>query len=123
MIDEGRIGESHWAAYAAECANEQAKFWEYHDKLYAEQRGANVGAFTRDHLKQYAAALKLDRARFDQCLDADRHATLVLDHLTEALQLRLPGTPTFQLSGRRIDTPTLDYSEFWKPLEVELKSW
>jgi protein-disulfide isomerase len=122
VIDEGRIGESHWAAYAAECANEQDKFWNYHDKLYAEQRGANVGAFTRDNLKQYASALKLDQAQFNQCLDSDRYATLVLDHLVEALQLKLPGTPTFLLNGRKIDTPTLDYSEFWKPLEAELRT-
>ena len=122
VIDEGRIGESHWAAYAAECANDQGKFWEYHDKLYAEQRGANVGAFTRDNLKLYAADLKLDQARFSQCLDSDRYATLVFEHLTEALQLKLPGTPTFLLNGRKIDTPTLDYSEFWKPLEAELKA-
>ena len=122
VIDEGRIGESHWAAYAAECANEQGKFWEYHDKLYAEQRGANVGAFTRDNLKRYAADLRLDQARFNQCLDSDRYAILVLEHLTEALQFRLPGTPTFLLNGRKTDTPTLDYSEFWKPLEAELKA-
>ena len=41
------------------------QFWEYHGKLYAEQRGASVGAFTRDNLKLYAADVKLDRARFD----------------------------------------------------------
>ncbi|MCI0475383.1 MAG: DsbA family protein [Anaerolineales bacterium] len=122
VLDEGRIGESHWAAYAAECANDQARFWEYHDKLYAEQLGVNVGAFTRDWLKRYAADLKLDSTRFAQCLDTDRHATLVLEHLIEALQIKLPGTPTFLLNGRKIETPTLDYAEFWKPLEAELKA-
>lgn len=122
VIDEGRIGESHWAAYAAECANEQGKFWEYHNKLYAEQRGANVGTFTRDRLKLYAADLKLDTPRFEQCLDSDRYATLVLEHLIEALQLKLPGTPTFLLNGRKLETPALDYAEFWKPLDTELKT-
>jgi len=121
VLDEGRIGESHWAAYAAECASEQGKFWEYHDTLYAEQLGANVGAFTRVWLKRYAAALQLDATRFAECLDSDRHAKLVLEHLIEALQIKLPGTPTFLLNGRKIETPTLDYAEFWKPLEAELK--
>ncbi|MEW5719202.1 MAG: thioredoxin domain-containing protein [Chloroflexota bacterium] len=83
---------------------------------------ATVGAFTRDNLKQYAAELKFDQAQFNQCLDSDRYATLVLDHLVEALQLKLPGTPTFLLNGRKIDAPTLDYTEFWKPLEAELKT-
>lgn len=121
VIDEGYIGESHWAAYAAECANEQGRFWEYHDKLYAEQRGANVGVFTRARLKAYAAELQLDRDAFDRCLDTDRYATLVLEHLIEALQIKLPGTPTFLLNGRKMATPTLDYVEFWKPLEEELR--
>ena len=123
VVDEGRIGESHWAAYAAECANEQGKFWEYKNKLFIEWRGENVGAFTRDNLKLFAADLRLDTAAFNTCLDTDRYATLVLDHLTEALQLRLPGTPLFMLNGRKMDIRTLDYGEFWKPIEEELKRY
>ncbi len=121
VIDEGRIGESHWAAYAAECANDQGRFWEYHDKLFAEWTGKNAGAFSRDFLKKYAADLKLDMTAFNQCLDSDKYAMLVKDQLIEALQLKLPGTPTFLVNGRKLDTPTLDYAEFWKPLEAELK--
>ena len=121
VIDGDRIGESHWAAYAAECANEQGKFWEYHDKLYTEWFGENSGAYLRDNLKKYAAELKLDTQRFNACLDSDRYAMLVLEHLIEALQIKLPGTPTFLVNGRKIDTSTLQYAELWKPLEAELK--
>lgn len=121
VLDDDRVGESHWAAQAAECANEQNRFWEYHDKLYAEQREANSGAFVRAHLKAYAAELKLNLDAFDRCLDTDRYAPLVREHLIEALQIKLPGTPTFLLNGRKMNTPTLNYAEFWKPLEAELK--
>lgn len=121
VIDGDRIGESHWAAYAAECANEQGKFWEYHDKLYSEWFGENSGAYTRTNLKKYAAELHLDMVQFNTCLDSDRYATLVLEYLIEALQIKLPGTPTFLINGRKIDTPTLDYAELWRPLETELK--
>ena len=121
VIDQDRIGESHWAAYAAECANDQGKFWDYHDKLYYEYRGPNSGAFTRDNLKKYAAELNLDTKTFDECLDSDKYATLVYDQLFEALQMKLPGTPYFLLNGRKLDTPTLAYEEFWKPIEAELK--
>ncbi|MCX7839139.1 MAG: DsbA family protein [Anaerolineae bacterium] len=121
VIDDGQVGESHWAAQAAECANEQNRFWDYHDKLYTEQRGANIGAFTRARLKTYATELKLDLDAFNRCLDTDRYATLVREHLIEALQIKLPGTPTFLLNGRKMNTPTLGYTEFWKPLEEELK--
>jgi protein-disulfide isomerase len=122
VIDQDRIGESHWAAYAAECANDQGKFWDYHDKLYYEYRGQNTGAFTRDNLKKYAAELNLDTKAFNTCLDSDKYALLVYDQLIEALQLKLPGTPTFLLNGRKMDTPTLAYDEFWKPIEAELKA-
>ena len=122
VIDQDRIGESHWSAYAAECANEQGKFWDYHDKLYYEYRGPNSGAFTRDNLKKYAAELNLNTQAFNQCLDSDKYALLVYDQLYEALQLRLPGSPYFLLNGRRLDTPTLAYEEFWKPIEAELKA-
>jgi protein-disulfide isomerase len=122
VIDQGKIGESHWAAYGAECANEQGRFWEFQDKLFAEWRGENAGVFTRDNLKKFAADIKLDIQKFNACLDSDRYAPLVLEHLTEALQLRLPGTPFFLLNGRRMDTPTLVYDEFWKQIEEELKT-
>ncbi len=121
VIDQDRIGESHWAAYAAECANDQGKFWEYHDKLYYEYRGPNSGAFTRDNLKKYAGELNLDLKAFNPCLDSDKYAKLVYDQLFEALQIKLPGTPYFLLNGRKLDTPTLAYEEFWRPIEAELK--
>lgn len=77
--------------------------------------------FTRARLKTYAAELKLHLDTFDRCLDTERYATFVRAHLIEALQIKLPGTPTFLLNGRKMNTPTLGYTEFWKPLEEELK--
>ncbi len=121
MIDGDKIGESHWAAEAAECANEQGKFWEYHDKLFAVWRGENVGTYTKANLKKYAVELNLDTATFNQCVDDDKYASLVQDHLTEALQLGLPGTPSFLLDGREIPVQSLDFSEFVRFIEPELK--
>jgi protein-disulfide isomerase len=122
VIDGNKIGESHWAAEAAECANEQSKFWEYHDKLFAVWRGENVGTYTKANLKKYAADLQnLDTATFDQCVDSDKYASLVQDHMTEALQLGLPGTPSFLLDGRVIPIQSLDFSEFVRFIEPELK--
>ncbi|MCL5004078.1 MAG: DsbA family protein [Patescibacteria group bacterium] len=51
--------ESTNAALAASCANEQGKFWEYHDKLYGNQKGENQGAFSLENLKRFAAELSL----------------------------------------------------------------
>ena len=59
------------AAEAAACANDQKKFWEYHDKLFANQ-----GALEVDDLKKHAADLGLDTARFNECLDSGKKEEL-----------------------------------------------
>jgi len=46
------------AAEAARCAQDQGKFWEYHDKLFANQQ-----ALAAENLKQYAADLGSTRRR------------------------------------------------------------
>ncbi|MGH7771449.1 MAG: DsbA family protein, partial [Candidatus Binatia bacterium] len=62
----GKLSEQ--AAQAAECAGEQGKFWEYHDRLFANQ-----GAFTDGKLKRYAGELKLNAAAFSKCLDSGKY--------------------------------------------------
>ena len=69
--------EATLAAEAAECANDQRRFWEYHYRLYAEQWGENRGAFAPERLKQFATDLGLDRGEFDACLDSHKHIGLV----------------------------------------------
>jgi protein-disulfide isomerase len=115
------VNESHWAAYAAECANEQGKFWEYHDKLYAEWRGEYVGTYTKANLKKYAADLNLDSARFNQCLDTERTKPLVDKDIAEARQLGINGTPTFIINGRQLNIGAGDYAGFARTLDALLK--
>jgi protein-disulfide isomerase len=95
--------ESIWAAEAAECAEEQDRFWDYHDKLFAEQGGENTGAFSRDNLKQFAAELGLDTAQFKTCLDDEKYRADVLDERDEARRRRIPGTPALLVNGQLID--------------------
>ena len=121
VIDNNVIGESHWAAAAAECASDQNKFWEYHAKLFSEWRGENKKAFTKEMLKIYAKEINLDSAKFDACVDSDKYASLVAEHEKEATQLGLPGTPFFLLNGRRIYPQSLEYAEFYRLLSPEFK--
>jgi len=65
--------ESIWAAEASECANDQGKFWEYHDKLFENQHGENQGDFSIDNLKRFAQELGLDTQSFNLCLDSREH--------------------------------------------------
>ncbi len=91
--------ESTLAAEAAECANDQGHFWEYHYKLYAEQQGENRGAFLPERLKQFATDLGLDRAEFDACLDSHKHIDLIQQEREEAAQTGARGTPSFLIDG------------------------
>jgi protein-disulfide isomerase len=116
-----RVNESHWVAYAAECANEQGKFWEYHDKLFNEWRGEYVGTFTKPNLKKYAADLNLDTAKFNQCLDTERTKPIIDKDVAEARQLGITGTPTFIINGRQLNIGADDYAGFARTFDALLK--
>jgi len=94
--------ESQWAAEAAECAHEQGRFWEYHDKLFANQRGENQGAFSKENLKRFAAELGLDAKVFNMCLDSGKYAEEVQDDHEEGQRLGVRGTPAFFINGRLV---------------------
>ncbi|MFN3476038.1 MAG: DsbA family protein [Candidatus Methylomirabilales bacterium] len=92
------LGEhSVQAALAAECAGEQGKFWEYHDKLFAAQGPL---AFTRVKLKQYAQELNLQIDAFSRCLESGKYAKKVEGETEVGQFLGARGTPTFFINGR-----------------------
>ena len=95
--------ESLWAAQAAECANEQDRFWDYHDKLFAEQGGENVGAFSQDNLKRFAAELGLDTLQFNECLDSNEYQTKVEQEVAQAQRLGIRSTPSVFVNGQLIE--------------------
>ena len=111
-------GESVWAAQAAECANQQGKFWEYHDRLFQVWAGENVGAYTKPKLKQYAVDLKLDTTTFNQCLDTDQTLPVVQADIAEARRLGINQTPTFLVNGRAMHIQSLDYGQFARAFDV-----
>jgi protein-disulfide isomerase len=94
--------ESVVAAQAAECANDQGRFWEFHDTLYANQRGENEGAFSQNNLKRFAEALELDTAEFNTCLDSGKYASKVREDKEEAEQLGVNSVPTLFLNGQPV---------------------
>lgn len=94
--------ESNWAAEASECASDQDKFWEYHDKLYSSQSGENQGAFNKDNLKKFAQELGLDTSAFNECLDSGKYTQLIQDESSMASSIGVRSTPTFLINGRAI---------------------
>jgi protein-disulfide isomerase len=91
----GFHSQARKAGEAAVCAGDQGHFWEMHDRLFAHQDQLDV-----PDLKKHAAALGLDTAAFDACLDSGRHAALVEEDSEEGARLGVSGTPAFFIDGR-----------------------
>jgi protein-disulfide isomerase len=82
------------AAAAANCANEQDAYWEFHDKLFSMELGLSDKAY-----QQYASDLGLDTESFAECLESDRYADEVEADFQYAAQLGVRSTPTFFING------------------------
>lgn len=95
--------ESQWAAEAAECANEQGKFWEFYDKLYSSQAGENAGAFRKENLEGFAAELGLQTEQFNQCLASGKYTDKVKAETLEAQNLGLRSTPSVLVNGELVE--------------------
>ncbi|MFZ8829861.1 MAG: DsbA family protein [Candidatus Aenigmatarchaeota archaeon] len=105
------------AAEAAECANEQGKFWEYHDILFQKlSEWASVG---ESKFKEYAQQLGLDMQKFNQCLDSGKYANEVQKDYNDGLKYGVSGTPTFFINGIKI-VGAQPYSVFEQIIEQEL---
>lgn len=109
-IDTGKIAfywrdypflgqESNYSASAARCANDQGKFWDFHDYLYNNQAQENSGAFSKDNLKKFAATMGLNTDQFNSCLDADKDAKAYQQDLSEGQKAGVNGTPTVFVNG------------------------
>lgn len=85
------------AAEAGECAQDQGKFWEYHDKLYQNQ-----SSLTQDRLVEFATELNMNTYQFETCLDSGRYADEVIEDYQAGVEAGVRGTPTFFVNGNRI---------------------
>jgi protein-disulfide isomerase len=102
--------ESLAAAVAAQCANDQGQFWEYHDWLYANQNpnGENKGWFTTDMLDSITLKLGLDKTTFDTCLADPAKATAVKAEEAAGSALGISGTPSIFVNGTQVTLSTYD---------------
>jgi protein-disulfide isomerase len=80
------------AAEAANCAGEQQKYWEMHDRLFA-----NAEQLAPENLDEHAAAIGLDMEAFNACLQSGRQAEEIRKDIAEGSKLGVMGTPAFFL--------------------------
>lgn len=86
------------AAEAAECARQQGRFWEYHDRLFAQQK-----SMTRDDLSRHANSVTLKVEAFESCLNEGEMAGRVAVDVAEVKRLGLTGTPVFMIGEMQKD--------------------
>lgn len=86
------------AARAARCAQDQDRFWEYHDHLFQNQGSWSPDSSPTGRFVDYAEELGLDAETFEGCLRSDRHAELVTANIHLGQQLGVPGTPAVYVS-------------------------
>ena len=104
------------AAIAAQCAHDQGRFWEYHDRLFA-----NSSRLEDRDLTQYGADLGLDMMRFTACTKDARAATVVAGNLSSGETLGVSATPAFFINGRFLPGAQ-PFEAFQRVIDDELKS-
>ncbi len=84
------------AALAAQCTNDQGKFWQYHNLLYKCQGPIDSGWANKDNLKKFADQIPgLDTQKFNSCFDSQKYKSLVESDLALAHSLGFTQTPSF----------------------------
>jgi protein-disulfide isomerase len=95
--------DSVLAAEASYCAEEQGKYWQYHNELYVNWGGERTGWVTRDSLNQFAATVKLSLEQFNSCLDEQKYRQRVLDIHQFGREIGIDATPSFLIfNGEKV---------------------
>jgi protein-disulfide isomerase len=94
------------AARAGRCAEEQSKFWEMHDMLFAHQR---EWSFTKQppipEFMRYATDAGLDKKAFESCINSDKFTELVTANMELGDRIGVGSTPTVYINGRASVNP------------------
>jgi protein-disulfide isomerase len=122
--------ESVRAALASMCAADQNRFWQYHHKLFLVQAEAgqldngrmNVGRYSDENLKQYAAELGLDTERFNQCLDGSQFLNEVTEQQRTANTFGIRGTPGFLVNGQPLGAGVPVDTAAWRSLFEQVEA-
>ncbi|HEY4681502.1 MAG TPA: thioredoxin domain-containing protein [Nitrosarchaeum sp.] len=110
--------DSVLAAEAAHCAQDQGKYWQYHDELYKNWGGERTGWITRDSLDKFATTISLNLDKFNECLDEHKYLEKVNQMHEFGKEIGIDATPSFLIfSNEKIIKIRGN-----QPLEVFLKS-
>ena len=111
------------ASLAAACANDQGKFWQMHDALFANQDRWNGETTSRPRgpIGELAKGLGLDMTKYNGCMDAETHRAKVQSHLAQGEKRGVQSTPTFVFNGLVVPS-AIPYDAFKKYVDGALKA-
>ena len=89
--------QAQLAGEASLCAQDQGKFWEFHDWLFANQRN-----LSQETMVAQAGVLEMDTELFTACIDQKTYTQKVKDDMKEARSFGFTGTPAFLINGRSV---------------------
>ena len=110
--------DSVLAAEAAHCAQDQGKYWQYHDELYKNWGGERTGWVTRDSLDKFATTVSLNLDKFNECLDDHKYLERVNQMHEFGKEIGIDATPSFLI----FNNEKIIKIRGNQPLEVFLKS-
>ena len=87
--------DSITAAQATYCADDQGKYWEYHETLYNFQEAIDNGWASKDRLVAFASNLDMNVDEFNDCMDEKKYAKRVKANYDESQRFGADATPTF----------------------------
>ena len=95
--------DSVLAAEGSYCADDQGKYWQYHDELYKNWAGERTGWVNQKSLDKFATTVGLDLGKFDKCMSDKKYEQKVLDNQKFGDKIGIDGTPSFVIfSGKNI---------------------
>ena len=106
--------DSILAAEASYCADDQGKYWEYHDQLYNNWAGERTGWITRESLDVFAQRIDIDTTGFNKCLDEQKYRDKVLENERFGIEIGIKATPSFLI----FDNEQIIKIEGNQPLQV-----
>jgi protein-disulfide isomerase len=100
--------ESMGAALAAQCTNDQGKFWQFHNLLYSNQKPIDSGWVSKENLKNFASQISgLDIKQFNTCFDNEKYKSFVQKDIDLALSFGFRETPSFIVENSNGSNPEM----------------
>lgn len=106
-------------ALVSECANDQGKFWEMHDKIFDATVAGTSSTATDADYTTWASELGLDTATFESCYTSKTHQAKIDEDFAAGTEVGVSGTPTFYINGRQL-VGAMPFASFKAIIDEEL---